>query len=365
MQCTALKNKYDITTAGLSAVNDSAIKFIPIKGEIKKPLFRFHHKFSKIVRAPFTLFNKLQFKLSGQSSFFSIDDYNTLKNLKFDLIISHHPATLALAFQLKEKYMCQIIFNAHEIYPYEFEDDPVWMKNNFEAIDKTLKMYLPKCNLVFSVNKEICDLYQEKYNCRAIPVHNSKPYSNIAASQIKAPLQIIHHGGAMPQRKLDLMAEAVLALKGKYELTFMLVNTNDSYLQELKRKYELLGVKFIEPVPYNNIITTINHFDIGLYILPQGNINQQLALPNKIFEFLQAKLAIISSPNLSMKSLIMDNGIGCVSEGFDAESMIKTLKSLTPEQINIYKKQSEKVSEKLSSANDEKKIAQAVNTLLN
>lgn len=364
MQCSALKNHFQITTAGLSPVEDKSIHFIKLSGESKKALFTFHLKFSKFIRAPFSLLNKVQMKLSGNNAHYSIDDYKTLKKEKFDLIICHHPTTLEMAFKLKESYNSKIIFNAHEIYSFEFEDDPVWMKNNFEIVENILKKYLPKCDQLFSVNSEICDFYIKRYNCKCIPIHNSKPFYNLIASEVKTPIKIIHHGGAMPQRKLEQMADAVLELKDKFTLTFMLVNTNSKYLSLLKEKYEPLGIKFIETVPYDQIINAINKYDIGLYILPHGNINQQLALPNKLFEFIQAKLAVIFSPNTAMKNLILDNGIGLVSEGFDTESMVKVLQSVTAEQIYNFKKRAEEVSEKLSSEKDEKQILKTVNILL-
>jgi len=365
MQCAALKNIFAVTTAGFSPTGDPSIAFIQLTAEKRKPWFNFHLELNRLFRAPFSLLNKFQFYLSGSKLSFPEKDYKELSKHSFDLIICHHPASLDLAFKLKSKYNCKLIFNAHEIYSLEFEDDPQWMKNNFNIIDGLLRKYLPQCDRVFSVNQEICDFYIEQYKCKCVPVHNSKPYHPVKAGQVYLPMRVIHHGGAMPQRKLEQMADAVLSLPDKYALTFMLVNTNNRYLSELKAKYEPLGIKFIDTVPYSEIIHAINSYDIGLYILPQGNINQQLALPNKLFEFLQAKLAIICSPNKAMKNLVTTNKIGAVAEGFETSDMIKLLKSLTPEQVYSYKKRCEEVASELSSASDEERILNTVSSLLN
>lgn len=364
MQCAALKKKYRITTAGFSPVPDTDIDFIKLSGRADKAIFKFHLGLPGILRAPFSIVNKLYLLLSGSIPGFSSEDFRILKKQRYELIICHHPHSLSLAFRLKKLYASKIIFNAHEIYPLEFENDTIWMKNNFEAIDGLLKKYLAQCDYVFSVNREICDFYENRYVCKCIPIHNSKPFFDLEPAMVSNPIRIIHHGGAMPQRKLEQMADAVLACKGKYELTFMLVNTHSAYLKKLRENYEGRGVRFLPAVSYQEIIGTINKHDVGLYILPNDTINHDLALPNKMFEFLQAKLAIITSPNKALKSFVLDNGIGAVAGGFDTEDMKNLLASLTEEEIMKFKRRSKDLSWEMSSEKDEKQILKAVEMLL-
>jgi len=365
MQCAALKTNFEITTAGFSAVNNGSIGFIQLTNEKREALISFHKQLPFFLRLPFSLINHLQGKWRDWFISDSSADYKKLKDLKFDLIICHHPSTLVMAMKLKKRYKSRLIFNAHEIYPLEFEDDPEWMKNNSEAIDNLLKSYLGKCDQVFTVNPEICDFYFNRYKVKCLPIHNSKPFNDLEASPVKNPMKIIHHGGAMPQRKLEQMAEAVLACGNKFELTFMLVNTNPEYLRFLKEKYEPRGIKFVEPVAYDQIIKSINKFDIGLYILPADNLNHHLALPNKLFEFIQAKLAIVCSPNPAMKNLVLTNGVGIVSKGFEVQDMVELLTSLKAETVMDLKKNSQEVAAKLSSKVDEERILSTVNALLN
>jgi glycosyltransferase involved in cell wall biosynthesis len=364
MQFTALKDHFDITTAGFTPINDPKAKFIRLTHKTKKAWFNFHLNFPALLRIPFSLLNKIQFSLAGQHIGFSVEDHNLLSEQKYDLIICHHPNTLEMGFKLRSKYNCKLIFNAHEIYPYEFENDEAWMQANFERIDNLLKMYLNKCDAVFTVNKEISEFYSERYGCKALAIHNSKPFKDLASTPVQTPIRIIHHGGAMPERKLEQMADAVLACGNKYSLTFMLMNTNTAYLEKLKAAYENKGVEFLEPVPYDKIIEAINKYDLGLYILPNDTINHDLALPNKVFEFVQAKLALVVSPNKAMTNMVLNYGIGKVSAGFDAKSMADLLKDLNREEILGFKQRAKEVSQQLSSQADEKLIFNTVKSLL-
>ncbi len=364
MQCAALKSEFAVTTAGLSPISDSKIEFIKLNGHIKKAPFSFHQKYHSLIRFPFSLINKFYMNMFGSNASYSLEDFEILNKKEFDLIICHHPDSLEIAEKLKRKNKCKIIFNAHEIYPYEFEFDKEWMNRNFKRLDHILTKYLPNFDAVFSVNKEISDFYSSRYKCKTVTVHNSKAYKNLQPSQSKTPIRIIHHGGAMPQRKLELMADAVLACNGKYELTFMLMSTNNDYLKTLKHKYEPLGIIFVEPVEYSQIIEAINQYDVGLYILPNDTINHELALPNKVFEFIQAKLALVTSPNAAIKNLILKYHLGIVSKEFTAESMAETLNNLTVNDIERFKSKAKEFSKELSSEKDEERILNTVKNLI-
>lgn len=364
MQCRALNSDFKIATAGLAPVKNDKIEFIKLSGTESIRSINFHHHFPFILRYPFTLINKLLFSISGDTPFYSGADLKKLKNSKPDLIICHHPPSLPLALQIKKHLQIPVLFNAHEIYAFEFEDDKEWMATQSEKIDKELKQHLPECSAVLTVNKEIADFYTNRYQCRSVVVHNSKPYTSIPAKAVKEKIRIIHHGGAMPQRKLELIADAVLAMKEKYELTFMLKATDPNYLESLKRKYSSQGILFRDPVSYETIIETINQYDVGIHLLPEGNINHDFALPNKIFEYVQAKLAILASPNKAMKNFIEQYDIGMVFNGYSSESISNTLNKLNKEMIAHFKEQCVRSAKELSSENDEKRILQTVREVL-
>ncbi|HRH11449.1 MAG TPA: glycosyltransferase [Bacteroidia bacterium] len=365
MQCNALRSEFKIVTAGLSPVNDNRIGFIKLQGTESKRYINFHHQLPSFLRFPFTLINKIIFSISGDNPFYSGSDLRKLEKTRPDLVISHHPPALPIAIQLKNNLKVPVIFNAHEIYAFEFEDDKEWMKSQSEKIDAELKKHLPQCSALFTVNAEIADFYSKRYNCKAIVVHNSKPYTSIPPSKNNGKIRIIHHGGAMPQRKLEEIAEAILLESEKFELTFMLKPTDENYLRSLKDKYSSKGVIFKDPVPYEMIIETINQYDIGIHLLPEGNINHEFALPNKIFEFVQAKLAVITSPNTSLKNLIVSNDIGMVFEGYTSSSIVKLLKTIDREKVMHFKEQCVRSAEKLSSEKDESRILQTVKEILN
>ena len=134
------------------------------------------------------------------------------------------------------------------------------------------------------------------------------------------------------------------------------------YLVERASKYK--NISFEEAVEVDKISGYINQFDIGLYILENSCFNHEYSLPNKLFEFIQARLCLAISPNIEMKNIVDKYQLGLVSEDFTARSMANKIVSLTPDKIMYYKQQSHKFAYELSSDKTEKLILEEVNKLL-
>jgi hypothetical protein len=145
------------------------------------------------------------------------------------------------------------------------------------------------------------------------------------------------------------MIELVGRLEDRYELDMMLVHQDHVYferLNELASKYS--NVRIIPPVAFDDIVPSINEYDMGLFLLPPANFNYLHALPNKFFEFVQARLAIAVGPSPEMAGLVEKYELGVVSHDFSVESMFLQLKQLTHEQINKFKIKSNEAAIKLN-----------------
>jgi len=143
----------------------------------------------------------------------------------------------------------------------------------------------------------------------------------------------------------------------KYELTFMLVRSDLKYynhLVQISKKYK--NIKFIEPVNFSEITKTLNSYDLGLFLILPEIFNYKYALPNKLYEFIQARLAIVIGPSIEMVKIINRYNLGVYSEDFTPKSLAKTIVKLTPEKILEYKKNSDKHAKKLSAEENINKI---------
>jgi len=90
-------------------------------------------------------------------------------------------------------------------------------------------------------------------------------------------------------------------------------------------------------VPYRDLIRTLNGYDLGLSIFPPTTFNLAWCLPNKFFDFVQARLGVIVGPSPEMVRFVEEYGIGLVLPDFEPSSLAAALESLTAERVAAWK----------------------------
>jgi hypothetical protein len=110
----------------------------------------------------------------------------------------------------------------------------------------------------------------------------------------------------------------------------------------------LKQIRFIEPVAFGEIIPFINRYDIGIFNLPEHNYNYAVALPNKLFEYIQARLCIVVSPSVEMKRIVETYKLGYVSKGFTLQEFAQTIKNISTAEIYACKEHSDNFAFELS-----------------
>ena len=145
----------------------------------------------------------------------------------------------------------------------------------------------------------------------------------------------------------------------------MLNGKGSKYYNNLKKAAAgYTNIFFLDPVPFHDIISTINKYDIGFYCLASSNFNNRNLLPNKIFEFVQARLSLVVSPTYEMANLVTRYNLGVVSSGFTPMDMAEAIKTLTQEKIMEYKQNSHLAAKILTSDTNLGKIRSIVSGLV-
>lgn len=273
--------------------------------------------------------------------------HSSLKELSlvspsFDLILASDAETWPLAIELKKSHpQAKVIFDAHEQYAKEFSDMLLWKWFHKRFVNFVCKNYIPKADKFITVCDGIAQDYEKDYGIESHLILNTPDFEpDLVPSAEKEKIQIIHHGIANRSRKIEKMILLMDYLDGRFELKLMLVPSDPSYLKELKEMAKDKKIEFLDPVPTQKISTFINQFDIGLFILEPVNFNYANALPNKFFEFIQARLAIAIGPSPEMKKIVEAEGNGIITKTFVEKEMAEALNSLSKEDIQLMKQNS-------------------------
>ena len=364
MEVNALKYRFRLIGAGLSGSPDQAYSFVDITRV--KPV-DFHYTYPVPLKKIISLFVKLLFPRKNTAENLLRYNYRKLRKLNYDLIIVHHFSDLELASKLADYKKVKLVFNAHEYYPLEFDSDENWMKEIHPYYTALAKKYLNRMETCFCVGEKIAEKYKCEFGMSSHVITNAKRFYDLKPLILleTEKVKLVHHGNGMRSRCLELMIDVVKLLGERYTLDLILVPGEEDYIEELKALYASDSqIRFPDPVSVSGIPDALNKYDIGIYILPPRNFNDNYALPNKFFEFIQARLAIAIAPSPEMKAIVEKHELGVVANDFTPKALAEQIAALSVEKINYYKTRSHQNAKLLSVEENERVIRETIEYIL-
>lgn len=355
-QIDLLKSCFRVDTVGYQGSGISGVRHCRVKVRRNTLLKKFHIYGLSLLRQ----FERMEKAIKGSYSYPASD----LKNEGFDLIIANDIEALPMALEIRNGG--KLLFDAHEYAPREFEDLLAW-RVFFQGYRSYLcRRYLGEVDEMTTVNGTISVEYEKHFNVRSTVITNATTFCDIEPSPVHSDVfRMIHHGGAIPSRKIELMIELMDRLDERFTLDLMLVPTDGRYFRKLLQMCSTRrNVIVREPVPMADIVKTINAYDIGLFYLEPVNYNYLYALPNKIFEFIQARLAIAIGPSPEMAQIVRRYDCGVVSDSFSVEDLASKMKHLTTERVEYYKTKAHGAARELSLERNSIKMKQIINGMV-
>jgi glycosyltransferase involved in cell wall biosynthesis len=278
----------------------------------------------------------------------SYDNYYWRKSTKRSDVLEHALAsrcdaylandwdTLPIAASAARRLKAKLVFDAHEYGPLQFDNRPLWEFLIASMIRSVIHQHSTQIDASMTVAPMIAEKYRQVFNLNPIVVMNAPQEIPLPPKELDpSDIRLVHHGGAINDRRLETMIFALAKCDNRYSLHFMLIDSDKKYFQYLKTISEEVTpgrVQFYEPVPTKEVTKKISEFDVGFYILKPVNYNQLAALPNKLFDFIAAGLAVCTGPSPSMAELINRYNFGIVSPTFEPEGVAKSLNQIQADQ---------------------------------
>ncbi len=276
---------------------------------------------------------------------------------------------LPVAAEAAKRNNARIVFDAHEYAPLEFENRLYWKVLFRPAIIYFMKKYTSQIKVSLTVAPLISERYKREFGLDAIVVLNAPEKVTIPDRALDFnDIRLIHHGGAIRDRRLESMIETLTLCERRFSLHFMLTNNDVNYLNYLKklaRKMLPSRVIFHEPVPSEEIVKRISEYDIGFCLIAPTNYNYFVSLPNKFFDYIMAGLAVCIGPSPSMGEVVRKYGCGCIASSFDPTGLAEVLNRLTAEDLKKMRLASRKAAEEINAQKEMNKLVDLYDQLLN
>lgn len=271
------------------------------------------------------------------------DAYRLALHSGADAIHANDWQALPIAIEVARRTNARVVFHQHEYAELERADSLVWRLLVSPALRYLIARYTrdPEVPLdaCITVCQPIADRYRQELGIDPIVVYNApKPVASLGSEHVTSATRIrmIHHGYAQRGRGIHQMIHAVALSDQRFTLDLMLMDDDSTYVRYMRRLAEEIApgrIFFRDPVRPLDIVQTVSAYDMGLCVIQPVTYNTRMMLPNKLFEYIQAGLAVCVGPSPAMAEIVQSYRVGVCTTGFDPAQIAATLDGLTVEEV--------------------------------
>ena len=272
-----------------------------------------------------------------------------LRGRTFDVALANDVDTVPIA--IRTVGASRVHADLHEYFPGLFDASTVLGRRQNSYLAWLVRRYASRAGSSTTVSGGIAAAYAA-FGLSCDVATNATPLADLSPTPVAEPIRLVHSGIAQVSRELELTMSAVAASTSDVTLDLFLMPNDPVYLDRLRALAGELGprIRVRDPLPQSQLVTGLNDYDIGVFVLPPTSFNNANALPNKFYDFVQARLGIIVGPTPDMAALVREHALGAVTEDFTVDSIRAVLDSLTPEAVVGWKKHSDASAGTLSAA---------------
>lgn len=273
---------------------------------------------------------------------------DVLDGRRFDAVLANDVDPVGLAIALEPQYGVHV--DLHEYSPRQREDLLRFRVFVRPFIQWMCRRFVARARSWTTVSAGVGREYRRRFGFDPVLVVNATPYAALSPREVCAPIRLVHSGACLRGRHLHLMIEAVQAAGLEATFDLYLTPNDPVYLAELR---ELAAqsdrTRICEPVPYRQLVETLNEYDVGVFLLPPSTFNYRWALPNKVFDYVQARLGVIVGPSPEMAEFVTSRHLGVVTRDFTSASLARVIEGLSIDSVTEWKARADRSAQALSS----------------
>jgi glycosyltransferase involved in cell wall biosynthesis len=270
----------------------------------------------------------------------------------YDLVVANDARAFPLAFAAAGS--APVLADMHEWAPEERATVFVWRVLVGPYMQHLCEAYLPRAAAVISVSAGLAGLYTERFGVATEVVRNAADFRDATPSPVDpTSIRLVHSGTADAERNIMELIEAVERLGDRFTLDLYLLEVPGGHLQQIKtRAATTARVTVHDPVPPETLPSVLNQYDLGVFLYPLKTLSHLYHLPNKFFDFVQARLGLVFSPAPEIDAHIGQYQLGIITADTTADALVDALRDITAEEVSGFKAAADRSARALSSEPD-------------
>ena len=274
------------------------------------------------------------------------DHVNTLSDLlvdlKPDVLHVHHPLVFEAARVARRRMPdhVRMVYDAREHWAGLPMVERGNLANHAELVEEE-RAGVTEADGVLTVAEPLADKLKEGFHLARRPLvahHYPIEYPLAGTRTVRDELgladdvKILVYSGVLSRaRNLDLLINGLAELPDDVHLVFVSVPYPHPQETELRAVAEAAGVAqhrlhFAPPVDQHELAYYLSGADIAVSAIPRGSSNHDLALPNKLFEYLHARLPLVTADAAAMKAFTRKHGTGTVFRSGEVTDYLRAVR---------------------------------------
>jgi glycosyltransferase involved in cell wall biosynthesis len=281
--------------------------------------------------------------------------------MKADILVSNDLDTLPAVYLAHKIKKTVLVYDSHEFFTEVPElKNRRLVRRIWEKIESRM---LPHIHFSSTVSPPIADAYRKKYNIHMEVIRNlpfRKPAeANPAFLLRKHSEKIILYQGVLNMgRGLEM---AIEAMQYTENMQLVIVGQGDVETQ-LKEMTRLLGltqkVTFTGRISPDQLFDYTVQADLGISLEEDLGLNYRFALPNKVFDYIQAGVPVLVSDLPEVKSLVLQYEVGAINNTNTSAELGALITRILDDEAKIraWKLNLKKAAAELCWENEEQKL---------
>jgi glycosyltransferase involved in cell wall biosynthesis len=274
---------------------------------------------------------------------------------KADVLLANDLDSLVGNYYASKIKRCHLVYDSHEYFTEvpELINRPR-VKQVWESIEKRI---VPKLKHAYTVCDSIAKIYTEKYGVDFKVVRNvpTKRHYELK-SQNNKPKVILYQGAVNTGRGLENM---IRAMKYIEDVKLIIVGDGDikPFLEKQVSDSNLQNkIEFTGRLPINQLAELTPKADLGLSVEEDLGLNYHFALPNKLFDYIQAQVPVLVTNLPEMAAIVNRYNIGVITDTHAPEKLAMIInKALNnKEKRSVWKKNLQLAAKELIWEQEEK-----------
>jgi glycosyltransferase involved in cell wall biosynthesis len=295
--------------------------------------------------------------------------YEVARNEEADIWLANDWTALPLAARLQREEGGIYVYDTHELATEEYAEKPEWRRWTRPVVQALEGKYIRDAWAVSAVSTGIARRLDRLYALSrpTLVVRNTPNYERRPFRPTSHRIRVLYHGIVVPGRGLEIAIDSVVQWRSEFELTIR-GPENPQFTPTLRECIAARGlngrVVLAPAVPMTELVEEAAAFDIGFFALPGHSRHNELALPNKIFEYVMAGLCLCTTDLPEIADLIREHELGVTISTLDAAAIAAAINGLDRQRIDYYKQNALIAARELCWEQESERLISAYGALL-